>query len=715
MGRTKGAVIHSWHPLVQHRRFWLQCVFTAFVSVLLSCAPKVPIRDVGAQFYIADAVWFEEEETLFFFYRVEATQGLNETSRIEIALDTDDAQMPFTSIQSFAPVHEHQTVDCEWNLRCGSWSIHMPNRPRNVRMRLRYHQDGDTFLASELGFFQVDAGPDHRNRSAVLYGVFDEQNRRIQWRLRHQFPNLRNEEIESLGLRRAFRVSDLTYGNLNAAGQPLASNDTQPAVYPSFFDENPYGYGFGGACPSAFRQVPGRELMTQERAVFDAEPLPIEASSWPYACATTEVLDGTGWYRTATWAQKNPEVEPAFSSLRTPIQPLREIRYFFDFCSQEDNTGHREMQLQRLLMGPEDVFCIDGESRESLEDRFRQELSERIDRERRADEDLVLYAGLHRGREQEWAARSLEQALAGIFQVELGRSTPRLAGAFVFDSEPYSVREANVELTTLWCPGFPALNLGNDRVQVPSSCSTTLVEVPTLSVRNVSFASLPILPSRQKFDLYAEQFGTEYLGSVKSLAARAPKRIAESENVQVGPFSIATYFADEQISAGPEVSFSFCINEESVAQNLVFRSLLDGESRDLASMPSWHNENRETAYDIGLLWDSSFYLEVRYGTFAVAQPEQQNVTFLDEELNLTVTVPLGPEIPGEFYPFESQWTEDSFNLANTLVRCNRFCNHPTFDSVGIYQVRQSFRNTYQNACYAPAFPVLWEGGFPLDP
>ena len=57
-----------------------------------SCS-KVPIYDVQASFALADAAWFEEEETLFVFYEVTAEQGLSDRSLIEITYVTDDERV----------------------------------------------------------------------------------------------------------------------------------------------------------------------------------------------------------------------------------------------------------------------------------------------------------------------------------------------------------------------------------------------------------------------------------------------------------------------------------------------------------------------------------------------------------------------------------------------------------------------------------------------
>ena len=55
------------------------------------------------------------------------------------------------------------------------------------------------------------------------------------------------------------------------------------------------------------------------------------------------------------------------------------------------------------------------------------------------------------------------------------------------------------------------------------------------------------------------------------------------------------------------------------------------------------------------------------------------------------------------------------SLENLLTQCRRFCDHPTFDSAGVYHVTDPFRTTYAQACYLPDYPALGDSGFPSDP
>src|SRR3970282_421101 len=76
---------------------------------MVSCGAcqKVPITQVNAGFLIADATWFEEEQTLFIFYKLFAEQGLGPESQLEVTWRTDEAEQPWTAVKDLTPVHTH--------------------------------------------------------------------------------------------------------------------------------------------------------------------------------------------------------------------------------------------------------------------------------------------------------------------------------------------------------------------------------------------------------------------------------------------------------------------------------------------------------------------------------------------------------------------------------------------------------------------------------
>src|SRR4051812_29272765 len=107
--------------------WWARGIACAILGAALpSCDYKVPVVDIHAAFTLADATWFEEEQTLFFFYTVQAEQGLGPDSQLEVTYLTDTFEQPWTPIAELPWVHTHVPVDCGETERCGSFSLAVP-------------------------------------------------------------------------------------------------------------------------------------------------------------------------------------------------------------------------------------------------------------------------------------------------------------------------------------------------------------------------------------------------------------------------------------------------------------------------------------------------------------------------------------------------------------------------------------------------------------
>ena len=78
-------------------------------------------------------------------------------------------------------------------------------------------------------------------------------------------------------------------------------------------------------------------------------------------------------------------------------------------------------------------------------------------------------------------------------------------------------------------------------------------------------------------------------------------------------------------------------------------------------------------------------------------------------------MPFGLASPAETFEGSPLWSGDEVDLSEILLRCDRFCRHPTFDSAGVYNLRNLFDETFRNQCYVPVFPRRGDGGFPDDP
>ncbi|MCA9560855.1 MAG: hypothetical protein KC583_20040, partial [Myxococcales bacterium] len=641
---------------------------------LLATACKVPLEDIDAGFVLADAAWFEAEETLFVFYELTAEQGLSADSVVEIRYVTDDVQVDWTPLHALPQVHTHVPTECVFERRCGSASLHVPAEPRAVRLRLRYHRDGELALDAATRLNIVEAGPAHTNRSLLVYGVFDEANRAIQWRARHQFPAVRNEQAQRLGLRRHFSVDDRRYGaGLTARG-------------------NPYLYGV--ACPGDHTAYGADPVDTEARAVFDPDDLPEAGAEAATVCAQATVRDATGDFTATAVARKNPEVSPAFPVLRSPIRDALQVKFLLAPCARTISARHLAMQRQRLGLGGVDPICIDDWQPAALQRTLEARFREGIEAARPEGRDMVLVIGLHH--DTPAITDPVEAALRATLDGEASRRTPRVAGAFLLDSYAHVIEDEDLPDTTLWCPSMIVTtgDLGDLADQVTGAGCAVLPDNLALSLGPFTIGGLPILPSRDLYLDFIDRWSEAQAGEVTDLTFRVPELPPSADHVDIQPFGVATFFNGEVITAQPEDAFSFCETDEY--EGFVFRPPVQVPAPGLlpiAALPAYHAGAPQPTYGLGIVWDFPYLMRLEYEAVAAISVSA-----------FSASVPFGVPIDAEQDFGSELWLRDTFSLEDSLAHCRRFCDQPTFDSAGVYQVAADFRGSYMSTCYRPDFP-----------
>lgn len=677
------------------------------LAVVPACG-KVPIVPVDAGFALADASWFAEEGTMFVFYDVRAEQGLGEPSVIEITWATDDERVEWTDLHALEAVHTHEAVDCGTQALCGSMSLAIPIEPRDVDIRLRYHRDGELALEADTVFNVVGTGAPHLSRSLVLYGVFDAVNQQVQWRSRHQFPTVRNMQASELGLRRDFTVDQQRFGE----GYP---------------EEEAGPYSYGARCADGVDAgLPA--VTTNARAVFDDAPLPVEASSEVSACATATVTDAHGTFTTDVWAFKNPETRAAFPTVRSTVEDAVPLRFHLAPCTSTVEPEHEEMQRQRLL-SPEDevpTTCIDDAGSEGFVDRLTVLFREAVQGARPAGRDMVLVIGVHRDDADDDVADAVEEALAPLVVAERHRNTPRLAGAFVFDSDTRGLEDPVLARSTLWCPSTLSTDTLPDTSQ--RSCPT-LPDMPGLDLGPFSFSTLPILPNQRQYLTFIDDYSVRSAGEVEELHFLAPEFPTTSTHADLGEFGVVTFLNGESFDSDADDAFSVCIGDGLSPFVLTTELMQDPEVQDLivgvcadgdldpelcgyllagvlpvGFLNAWHQAFPGDRYELGLFWEFPFLMRMRYRASVGGAVS-----------GFGLSVPFGISSPTESLYGAAAWDTEAFSLDGLLTQCRRFCDHPTFDNAGVYQVQQPFRETYGESCYDPLFPAPGDGGFPLDP
>ncbi|WP_257450433.1 hypothetical protein [Archangium lipolyticum] len=656
------------------------------IAIAVAACEKVPIVDINAGFALADVAWFEEEDTLFVFYQANAEQGLGPESQIELTVRTDHFELPWTPLSQLRTVHTHVPVDCGPKSVCGSTSLALGEPPRDVRLRLRYHRDGEMALNARVVLNVIGRGPAHTNRSLLVYGVFDETNTHVQWRARHQFPTLRNHDVQKYGLRRHFSISDRRHG-------AIAAN----------FGQNPYGYGSVPGCPGALPPLDFGPVETTDRAVFDVGTLPLSASESPVVCARSTVTDAQGGtFEAVTLARKNPQVRPAFPVLRSPITENIPVKFMLSPCRRTISSPHYKMQEQRLFLEDAPEICIDDWNVRGFADELASQFRTRIDQVRMQGRDMVLVLGLHHDDTTGRLGTVLEEALQKVLPFERDKSSPRVTGAFVYDSVVHVVGRPELRRLVLWCPpNHPVDDLGEVPADASSNCPA-VSEIPDLQLGPFRFNQIPILTTRAQYLRFIGKYSEAQAGRMTSMSFRAPEHTPLSDNVPIGEFGTATFYNNELITAEPGDAFSYC--PEADKRRIVFRTPSTPEPVGLELLPELHQSAPQPAYALGLFWDFPFLLKAKYESYLAGAATAYSFS-----------VPFGIVSSREETWASQTWTTGEFPVGDILAQCTRFCAHPTFDTSVTYNVQALFRDAYRMQCYRPMFPRPGDGGFPHDP
>jgi hypothetical protein len=235
------------------------------------------------------------------------------------------------------------------------------------------------------------------------------------------------------------------------------------------------------------------------------------------------------------------------------------------------------------------------------------------------------------------------------------------------------------------------------------------MDFPELVFGPVRATAPPILPSRAQYLSFIDKYSDAQAGKTKTLTFKAPVRTPLSETVPVGEFGVATFFNNEVMTAEVTDRFSFCQPsveepEELRSQAVVCRAPALPELFPLSALPEVHAAAPQPAYGMGLLWDFPFLTRMEYESFVAGAATAYGLT-----------VPFGIGRNDQAYYGNAFWESGEVRLEEVILRCTRYCDHPTFSSAGTYEVLAPFEPIYRNQCYRPLYPVPGDGGFPLDP
>lgn len=421
---------------------------------LMSCS-KVPLKRYFPETRVAVSSWFAREQTLFLFWDLSIDEGFADDAVVEISVRTENGETGFRDVQSFPSVHRHSRVKCGSKALCGSQSVAFADRVLSAEMRVRFKRDGRLSDEIPLVHQSIESGQTAQTLSAALYGVFDQANEVIQWRLRHQIPGLPNAEVRRLGLNRRFKLVPKRYG------ERLASERQNRAIPDGLGNVNPYAFGFDetAACPAGYAAewAGALPVETEAPARWSDEPVPAEGRTAAVVCAEGQLEAASGEIPVHALALRNPETETAYGQLATSVRPARLLKFLLAPCGRTISEDHLNMQAQRLLMDRTVDVCLERTSQDVMQTRMASAFAAALDAERVSGEDMALLIAFHHddpSGDGVWH-RALKGALESTLEYEQSKSSPRGVGAYVFDSLAAGELPQALSRQVLWCPSVP--------------------------------------------------------------------------------------------------------------------------------------------------------------------------------------------------------------------------------------------------------------------
>jgi hypothetical protein len=280
----------------------------SFVA-LIGCE-KVPLREHRGQFDLATAHWFENEKTQYLFFSIEGLRPgqakLSWPSEFEIAKDGED----FKRINFSEGVHQHQL--------CGSFSFKAETAATRLQIRYRYNTDSPMVETTAVPTSQHRATSGTNSQSALIYGVFNGANSRVQVRVHDNFGTPDSEQIKTYGMTRRFEVSSTALADVATLAASAVAN---PFHFPSSECEP-----FVAGAPRDTWRFSGLEGWDQK----ELDPARAEST----ACFKVKALDRSGRALTeaSALARRNPELGTEALSIRSPLEDAMKIPLSFGYC-----------------------------------------------------------------------------------------------------------------------------------------------------------------------------------------------------------------------------------------------------------------------------------------------------------------------------------------------------------------------------------------------
>lgn len=647
---------------------------------MASCSKTALVREYSEK-KIFSSYFFAKEKAIFLFYEFKLPQSLLKDGFLEIYWDKE-----WKKVVNIQNVYVHDAPICAKEHLCGSLSLYLEPILKkdffNVQMRLRYHEDSDD--GEYFTSFPVSL---KQELSYLVYGFFSEDNLKVGWNYRHNFPGMSQEKVHDLGLRRYFKFLDF---KKSAAGSSIS------LANPWMFDHD--------RCQKKEYQI---KKITTDRSSFSNFSQQIYWEDKPYFLSAEDdstcgifQLDlphaaSTNMIHTAI-ARKNPEVSPALSKLFLHIKENGQIPFQIGRCSKiGSNASFLGFQRKRLgVPSIEFDVCLEDLPHLSATE-LAQSMIKKFDDAiiKDSSKDYLLMILIHRiplNYEKDLSdTQKILTALSMIGYQHGMKLSPRISGVFVYDT--FSLLGGipdPMKSYISWCPQ-------TDPKEIIEGC--TVFESSMFKKGIFTFSLLPVFPSFEGFENYKKEHGnkTPKEAFIKRILShyRSDGVIVAQTNLN----AFATFDTDNKIFVSSEESISYCPLEDPY-QMLVYQvedpslALDDLEEKPnlLFSLSDAHSLRKKSAgYYLGIAWRQGFLMEYNY----------------DASVDIKISVlPFSISKNSDLFFGDRMWQQKEMDFSRALGICKKYCGNPFFTSEGKYHVTESWANYHRKRCYHPQVP-----------
>ncbi len=674
-------------------------LIAALLTMLGACR-KVPLTEQQGYLDAVSAHWFENEGVAYVFFSVSEDTGLLEQSHWEMryALKTATGgteKHDWAKVDFSAGVHLHEVRGCGYHQLCGSYSFPSALPLDSLSIKLFYNPESTLFLQMEAAVQAHAKGNDWKQHSALLFGVFDEANERVETRVHHNFGNPSSDEVPRYGMTRRFRVREPGLANPTIDQMATATLTGSDFLFaPDFCPPAP-----AGAVTSEFA---GEQAWMPNK--FGTE------GGETGVCFTADFLDkkGATLFTGAAFARKNPELGPSSYTFETPLKLATKIPIVLRYCPDDPQyprvTDAAFFDYQRFITNvngrPVDL-CFKVGAEDDFKARFDKELATRLAAAKIANgdaRDFVFMIVFHQDFSVEFHKfhQIIAESLAAEIDGELNNVSPRLVGAFVYDARTNFRPTAAQRKGIIWCPQELPDGLNPATFAQPDALSDNCLVTPTakLDLTVINFVTpLGPFPTLANYKDYVKKYGDRGLAHAPSLSFRS---VPAGENTRQEADDKVTFFDGERLVLGEGQVIRLCLDKGDPSMLPALRFRL-GDMPD--SQPSltieeaaalWLSDSAPGEYRVGIAWEFPFVGRVDYeatlsGNIVAVIPFQKSAKAYDQ---------LG----------DPKWTRDKWPIGDSLQICHRFCGHPYFDEGGVYQIHTAWKTRDGLDCPAVIYP-----------